>query len=144
MDSRNLPVIDKINGESFTGLAGTPEGRLVIAVLLQAIDDLDFEIKNRFPLETLPWFYSDDRVLSLACSLLEWDKRALRQRIEERVEAGRQEMLKEIKEKKNEKNGNISGVRASRKSSYRPSSRAVRIAKSKPSARSKRQRTRTK
>ena len=99
MDSRNIPVIDKVNRESFTGLAGTPEGRLIVAVLLQAIDDLDFEIKNNYPLDTLPWFYSDDRVLMLACSLLEWDTRSLRERIKARVETARQAMIKEIKEK---------------------------------------------
>jgi hypothetical protein len=100
MDSRNIPVIDKVNRESFTGLTGTPEGRLIVAVLLQAIDDLDFEIKNNYPLDTLPWFYSDDRILMLACSLLEWDARSLRERIENRVENARQEMVKKIKEKK--------------------------------------------
>ena len=101
MDSRNIPVIDKVNRESFTGLAGTPEGRLIVAVLLQAIDDLDFEIKNNYPLDTLPWFYSEGRVLMLACSLLEWDTRSLRERIEARVETARQAMIKKIKEKKN-------------------------------------------
>ena len=100
MDSRRIPVIDRLNGENFTGLVGTPEGRLIVAILLQAIDDLDFELKNRFPLDTLPWFYSDDRVLFLACSLLEWDIRSLRERIEERVEIAKQEMKKEIKDGK--------------------------------------------
>ena len=100
MDSRRLPVIDKLNGENFTGLVGTPEGRLIVAILLQAIDDLDFELKNRFPLDTLPWFYSDNRVLSLACSLLEWDVRSLRERIEERVNKAKEEMKKEIKDAK--------------------------------------------
>jgi hypothetical protein len=100
MDSRNIPVIDKVNRESFTGLTGTPEGRLIVAVLLQAIDDLDFEIKNNYPLDTLPWFYSDNRILMLACSLLEWDTRSLRERIEHRVENARQEMIKVIEEKK--------------------------------------------
>lgn len=100
MDSRSIPVIDKVNRESFTGLTGTPEGRLIVAVLLQAIDDLDFEIKNNYPLDTLPWFYSDNRILMLACSLLEWDTRSLRERIENRVETARQDMIKKIREKK--------------------------------------------
>ena len=101
MDSRRIPVIDRLNGENFTGLVGTPEGRLIVAILLQAVDDLDFELKNRFPLDTLPWFYSDDKVLFLACSLVEWDIRSLRERIEDRVENAKEEMKKEIKGKKN-------------------------------------------
>jgi hypothetical protein len=101
MDSRSIPALDRLEEENFTGLVGTPEGRLIVAILLQAIDDLDFEIKNRYPLDTLPWFYSDNRVLTLACGLLEWDQRSLIKRIEERVENDRQIMLKEIKEKKN-------------------------------------------
>jgi hypothetical protein len=100
MDSRSIPVIDKVNRESFTGLTGTPEGRLIVAVLLQAIDDLDFEIKNNYPLDTLPWFYTEDRVLMLACSLLEWDTRSLRERIEDRVATAKEAMIKKIKEKK--------------------------------------------
>jgi hypothetical protein len=101
MDSRRIPALDRLETENFTGLVGTPEGRLIVAILLQAIDDLDFELKNRYPLDTLPWFYSDSRVLTLACGLLEWDKRALVKRVEERVETAKQEMLKEVKEKKN-------------------------------------------
>ena len=101
MDSRSIPALDRLEEENFTGLVGTPEGRLIVAILLQAIDDLDFEIKNRYPLDTLPWFYLDNRVLTLACGLLEWDQRSLIKRIEERVENDRQIMLKEIKEKKN-------------------------------------------
>ena len=100
MDSRSIPAVDRLEEENFTGLVGTPEGRLIVAILLQAIDDLDFEIKNKYPLDTLPWFYSDSRVLALACSLLEWDQRALRARIEERVKNAKQKMIKEIKEKK--------------------------------------------
>ena len=101
MDSRSIPALDRLEEENFTGLVGTPEGRLIVAILLQAIDDLDFEIKNKYPLDTLPWFYSDSRVLTLACGLLEWDKGALTKRVEERVENARQEMIKELKEKKN-------------------------------------------
>ena len=100
MDSRSIPALDRLEEENFTGLVGTPEGRLIVAILLQAIDDLDFEIKNRYPLDTLPWFYSDNRVLTLACGLLEWDQRSLTKRIEERVETAKQQMIKEIKEKK--------------------------------------------
>jgi hypothetical protein len=101
MDSRSIPTLDRLEQENFTGVVGTPEGRLIVAILLQAIDDLDFEIKNRYPLDTLPWFYSDNKVLSLACSLLEWDQRALIKRIEKRVETAKQQMIREIKEKKN-------------------------------------------
>jgi hypothetical protein len=97
MDSRRIPALDRLEQDNYTGLAGTPEGRLIIAILLQAIDDLDFEIEKRFPLDTLPWFYSDNRVLTLACSLLEWDKRVLLDRIEDRIA----EAKKEIKGKKN-------------------------------------------
>jgi hypothetical protein len=100
MDSRSIPALDRLEEENFTGIVGTPEGRLIVAILLQAIDDLDFEIKNKYPLDTLPWFYSDNRVLTLACGLLEWDQRSLTKRIEERVETAKQQMIKEIKEKK--------------------------------------------
>ena len=131
MDSRRIPVIDRLNGENFTGLVGTPEGRLIVAILLQAIDDLDFELKNRFPLDTLPWFYSDDRVLFLACSLLEWDIRSLRERIEERVENAKQEMKKEIKDGNKIK----TRTRASGTSDSKVSKRPIRVAKKKSTAR---------
>lgn len=130
MDSRSIPALDRLEEENFTGIVGTPEGRLIVAILLQAIDDLDFEIKNRFPLDTLPWFYSDSRVLSLACSLLEWDQRALTKRVEERVENARQEMIKELKEKR-DGNKTKSKSRASGRSDSAIPKRSVSMAKNK-------------
>ena len=141
MDSRRLPVIDKLNGENFTGLVGTPEGRLIVAILLQAIDDLDFELKNRFPLDTLPWFYSDSRVLFLACSLLEWDVRSLRERIEERVNKAKEEMKEEIKDAKG-RNRHV--VRRARTASSRALKGAVRDTNKKRAAGVRRGRTKSK
>lgn len=141
MDSRRLPVIDTLNGENFTGIVGTPEGRLIIAILLQAIDDLDFELKNRFPLDTLPWFYSDDKILLLACSLLEWDVRSLRERIEERVNKAKEEMKEEIKHGKSRTR---TIIRSGRTASSKALKGAVRDTNQKRAARIRRGRTKLK
>jgi hypothetical protein len=80
-----IPSIDKTLDQNSTGLIGTPEGRLITAIFIQALEDLDFELKEGYPLDTLDWFMSDSPILHISCWLLEWNVHSLRQKLKDRI-----------------------------------------------------------
>jgi len=69
-------------------LAKTPEGKLLIAVLVRALEDLDYEIKKGKPTYMLNWFFSNNEVFDLACFVLGWNKDIFRKRLIERIKTG--------------------------------------------------------
>jgi hypothetical protein len=81
----SVPSIDKTTNLNATGLIATPEGRLMTAIFIQALEDLEFELKENYPLETLDWFMSDSPMLHIACWLLEWNVQSLREKIMQRI-----------------------------------------------------------
>ena len=80
-----IPSIDKTLDQNTVGLIATPEGRLITAIFIQALEDLDFELKEGYPLDTLDWFMSDSPMLHISCWLLEWNVNSLRQKIRDRI-----------------------------------------------------------
>jgi hypothetical protein len=80
-----IPSIDKTVDQNTVGLIATPEGRLITAIFIQALEDLDFELKEGYPLDTLDWFMSESPMLHIACWLLEWNVNSLRQKIKDRI-----------------------------------------------------------
>jgi hypothetical protein len=77
----------KIEQETYD-LAKTPEGKLLIAVLVRALEDLDYEIKKGKPMYMLNWFFSNNEVFDLACYVLGWNKDIFRKRLIERIKTG--------------------------------------------------------
>jgi hypothetical protein len=82
------PSIDKMLNHNAKGLIATPEGRLITAIFIQALEDLEFELKEKYPLETLDWFMSESPILHMACWLLEWNIHSLRDKIHTRLKTG--------------------------------------------------------
>jgi hypothetical protein len=96
----SVPSIDKTTNLNATGLVATPEGRLITAIFIQALEDLEYELKENYPLETLDWFMSDSPILHMSCWLLEWNVDTLRNKIKDRIKtSGR---ILNIKNKKEE------------------------------------------
>lgn len=80
-----IPSIDKTLDQNSTGLIATPEGRLITAIFIQALEDLEFELKEGYPLDTLDWFMSESPMLHISCWLLEWNVTSLRQKLKDRI-----------------------------------------------------------
>jgi hypothetical protein len=94
-----VPAIDKTLDRNPTGLIATPEGRLITAIFIQALEDLEYELKEDYPLDTLDWFMSDNPILHISCWLLEWNVNTLRTKIKDRIKtSGRVLNIKDKKE----------------------------------------------
>jgi hypothetical protein len=52
-------------------LAGTPEGRLFLAILLNALEELNKELIEGKPLYTLNWFKHNNEVLQMCYMILD-------------------------------------------------------------------------
>jgi hypothetical protein len=81
----SVPSVDKTTNLNSIGLAATPEGRLITSIFIQALEDLEFELKENYPLDTLEWFMSDSPMLHISCWILDWNVNSLRTKIKERI-----------------------------------------------------------
>lgn len=80
--------IDEFSVENKLDIANTPEGRLYISVFLQALADLNYEVKHNKPLHTMRWFKSQNEMLDLICWILGWHRDILLKRIEAKIKTG--------------------------------------------------------
>ena len=82
-------MIDELEiDDEHNRLASTPEGKLLLAILIKALEDLDRELKRGKPLYMLNWFYSDSEVFELACHVMGWHKDVFRKRLAEKIKTG--------------------------------------------------------
>jgi hypothetical protein len=81
-------MIDEFEFNEPNKLSSTPEGKLLIAILVRAIEDLDKQLKKGKPLYLLNWFFSNNEVFDLACYVLGWHKDVFRRRLLEKIKTG--------------------------------------------------------
>lgn len=89
--------VDEFSVENKLDIANTPEGRLFISVFIQALVDLNYEVKYNKPLHTMRWFKSNNEMLDLICWILGWHRDILLKRIEAKIKTGHIMPLKQKK-----------------------------------------------
>lgn len=70
-------------------LAGTPEGRLFLAILLNALEELNKELIEGKPLYTLNWFKHNNEVLQMCYMILDTTKEEFMEELNNKIKSGR-------------------------------------------------------
>jgi hypothetical protein len=70
-------------------LAGTPEGRLFLAILLNALEELNKELIEGKPLYTLNWFKHHNEVLQMCYMILDTTREEFMEQLELKIKSGR-------------------------------------------------------
>ena len=70
-------------------LAGTPEGRLFLAILLNALEELNKELIEGKPLYTLNWFKHNNEVLQMCYMILDTSKEEFMEELQSKIKSGR-------------------------------------------------------
>jgi len=85
--SRKLDHLDDMY--DVKSLAGTPEGRLFLAILLNALEELNKELIEGKPLYTLNWFKHNNEVLQMCYMILDTTKEEFMKELHTKIKSGR-------------------------------------------------------